>query len=169
MKSCVSVRRQWKYCCSVFSPIQIHGPRRGPQVNNGCVRGWVNPRATECGQKTWKFQGPYRKPESKPPVWWHSTSTNCMARLPWDQLCEEIQVTVRQGLFTHFIAAACNEVTKSSEAYIGIPIPKIRFKCSGMWSFVLGRILSPFRRIIVPSSPKTSRSFETSGNTNSTT
>jgi hypothetical protein len=45
-----------------------------------------------------------------------------------------------QGRITHVIVAACNEVTKSSEASIGIPIPKIRFRSSEMWSCVLGRV-----------------------------
>jgi hypothetical protein len=45
-----------------------------------------------------------------------------------------------QEIITRVIVAACNEVTQSSEASIGIPIPKIRFKSSGTWSCVLGRV-----------------------------
>jgi hypothetical protein len=45
-----------------------------------------------------------------------------------------------KGRITHVIVAACNEVTNSSEASIGIQIPKIRFRSSGMWSRVLERV-----------------------------
>ena len=45
-----------------------------------------------------------------------------------------------QEMITHVIVAACNEVVKSSEASIGIPVSKIRFKSSGTWSCILGRV-----------------------------
>jgi len=46
-----------------------------------------------------------------------------------------------QARITHLIVAECTEVTKPSEASIGIPIPKIRFKSSRMWACVLVTVL----------------------------
>jgi len=44
------------------------------------LRGWVDPKVTECGQMepvTWKFQGSYQESHPETPTLWCSASTNC--------------------------------------------------------------------------------------------
>lgn len=44
------------------------------------IRGWVEPRATEGGQKewmTWKFPWPYQESNLELPILWCTASTNC--------------------------------------------------------------------------------------------